>query len=46
MLKPEDVTAWALDNRGLATLFSLKWELMQHEVNFELDRIGMECSRM
>jgi len=42
MLKPEEVTARALDNRGMVTLFSLKRDLMQHVVNFELDRIGMD----
>lgn len=42
VLKPEEVTARALDNRGLVSLFSLKRDLMQHVVNFELDRIGMD----
>ena len=42
MLKPEDLTARALDNRGVVVLFCLKRDLMLHVVNFELDRIGMD----
>ena len=41
VLKPEDITARALDGRGLVALFALKRDLMIHVVNFELDRIGM-----
>jgi hypothetical protein len=43
MLKPEEVTARTLDNKGgLVTLFALKRDLMQHIVNFELDRVSMD----
>jgi hypothetical protein len=41
VLKPEDITARALDGRGLVALFALKRDLMIHVVNFELDRISM-----
>ena len=43
-IKPEDLTARALDARGPVAVYCLKRDLMLHAMNIEFDRIGMGLS--
>ena len=43
-IKPEDITLWALDARGLVALYCTKRDLLLPILHFELDRVAMDPS--